>query len=40
MLKGWRREMAGERLLAVLQGKVALRFDPEKGSLVLEEVNV
>lgn len=32
--------MAGEKLLAVLRGQVALRFDPDKGMLVLEEVNV
>ncbi len=40
ILKGWRGEMAGEKLMAVLQGRLALRFDPEKGSLVLEEVHV
>lgn len=39
VLKGWRGEMVGEKLLMVLHGKIALRFSPEKNSLVLEEVN-
>lgn len=37
LLKGWRYDLAGKTLLSVLEGRVALRFDPERGSLVLEE---
>ena len=39
LLKGWRRELAGARLLAVLEGKVSLRVDPEHGTLILEELD-
>jgi len=39
LLKGWRRRLAGEMLLDVLQGKVGLRFNPERGSLVLERID-
>ncbi|MCA9447979.1 MAG: ribonuclease D [Candidatus Omnitrophica bacterium] len=37
LLEGWRRELAGDRLLSVLEGKVLLRFNPKKMSIVLEE---
>ncbi len=37
LLEGWRKELAGDRLYAVLQGKVSLRFDPETLSIVLDE---
>jgi ribonuclease D len=40
LLKGWRRDLAGAKLLAVLEGKIALRVDPQKGALVLEELDV
>lgn len=37
LLQGWRKELAGDRLLAVLEGKLALRLDPRNMSIVLEE---
>jgi ribonuclease D len=37
LLKGWRRDLAGEKLLAVLEGKVSLRVNPRDGSLILED---
>lgn len=37
LLKGWRYDLAGKVLLSVLEGRLALRFDPRRGSLVLEE---
>lgn len=39
LLSGWRGELAGCKLLAVLEGKISLRVDPGKGTLILEEVH-
>jgi len=35
LLKGWRRELLGNTLLEVLDGKVAITVDPASGTLVL-----
>jgi len=40
LLSGWRREIAGERLLSVLNGEIALRICPKNGTLLLETVDV
>lgn len=39
LLAGWRGELAGFKLLAVLEGKLSLRVDPRKGTLLLEDVH-
>ena len=36
LLSGWRGELAGNRLMAFLQGEIAVRLDPESGSPVFE----
>ncbi len=33
LLTGWRRQIAGEHLLQVLSGQVAIRLHPQKGSI-------
>ncbi|HJS74285.1 MAG TPA: ribonuclease D, partial [Vicinamibacteria bacterium] len=33
LLEGWRRELVGQDLLDILDGKKALRLDPRKGKL-------
>jgi ribonuclease D len=40
ILTGWRREIAGEKLLKVLEGKLALRYNPDKNRLVIDEVEL
>jgi len=37
ILQGWRRKLAGETLLRVLDGKIAVRLDRQTGKLRLEE---
>lgn len=39
LLDGWRKSLAGDRLVAVLAGKVSIRVDPESGTLLLEDVD-
>ncbi len=38
MLRGWRNELVGSKVLAFLEGKIALRLDPETTRPVLEDV--
>ena len=37
ILQGWRRTLAGEHLLKVLEGKITLGYDPETGQVRLFE---
>ena len=40
LMSGWRREIAGETLLAVMEGRMALRLCPRDGGLIFETVDV
>jgi ribonuclease D len=37
VLRGWRNQIAGQRLLALLRGEIALRVDARKQRAVIEE---
>lgn len=39
LLQGWRRSVAGETLLQILNGRVSARVDPQRGELRLEETS-
>lgn len=36
VLHGWRRKLAGERLLEVVEGKASVRIDPETGNVTIQ----
>lgn len=39
LLQTWRRELAGDMLLSVMEGKVALRIDPKTSELIMTQVD-
>jgi ribonuclease D len=36
VLRGWRRELVGERLVAIARGELAMRYDPARRAVVAE----
>lgn len=39
LLQGWRRQLVGERLLAIARGEVALRYDPRRREVTAEPLS-
>lgn len=38
LLQGWRRNVAGDTLLRILEGRIAARYDPQASTLRLDEI--